>query len=247
MTDAGRFNPLYIFVGNIKLYYERFCGRGIPTILLHGWGANCSVMRPIYDNFVQNGKSVIMLDFPLFGKSDNPPSDYTIYDYAKLTESFIVALELAKVNIIAHSFGGRVALILAQNDTIIDKLVITGGAGLKPKRKIGYYIKVFKFKLCKRLGIEMKNAGSVDYQTLDEKSRKIFVNVVNTHLDYTLDNIAVSVLLLWGRNDDQTPLYMANRMNKKIRNSALVVIENASHFAFLDASYEFNAVVNSFI
>ena len=40
--------------------------------------------------------------------------------------------------------------------------------------------------------------------------------------------------LIWGENDESTPIKDAYKMNKLIRSSGLVVIKGASHFCYLE-------------
>jgi len=103
------------------------------------------------------------------------------------------------------------------------------------------------YKLKKRLGIRPKNAGSADYKALPDFMKPVFVRVVNTHLDNLLPKIKCPVLLIWGQNDRDTPLYMANKMRRKIPDSGLVVLEGAGHYVFLDKPVEFYAIVNEFL
>lgn len=238
---------MYTTVSNLKIHYEQFDCGGEVTLLLHGFGANCSVMKTIYNSFVANNKSVVALDLPMFGLSDNPDPSYTIYDYAQLVTDFVAGLGYSRVNILAHSFGCRVALIMAYNGNLVNKLVITGGAGLKPRRKPSYYFKVYKHKFCTKFFKNYKAKGSVDYNALDPTYRPLFNRVVNTHLDYTLKKINNPTLLIWGEHDVETPLYMANKLKKKLSDCGLVVIKGGSHYAFLDSVTEFNIIVNSFL
>mgnify|MGYP003308899457 CR=1 FL=1 len=77
-----------------------------------------------------------------FGESPKLKSVYNLDNYVSDTIKLINELEIEKYHIIAHSFGGRIALKLAQLDKRIDKIIITGGAGLKPRRSVFYYIRV---------------------------------------------------------------------------------------------------------
>jgi len=76
--------------------------------------------------------------------------------------------------------------------------------------------------------------------------RQTFVKSVTEHLDQLLPDIDNEILLLWGENDDATPLYQAERMEKGLKNSALVVIDHAGHYAFLDKPKRFAAIAEAF-
>ncbi|MCL2234290.1 MAG: alpha/beta hydrolase [Firmicutes bacterium] len=235
-------------VNNLNIYYERFDGDfGTPILLLHGWGATSATMGGLFRFLKSENKSVISVDFPHFGFSDTPPEDFTVYSYADLIKEFLDKLGIDKVHIIAHSFGARVATILAStHPCLVHKLLLTGAAGCKPKYSFKKSRKIVAYKLKKKLGIVQKNAGSADYQALPQSMKKVFVSVVNDHLDYLLKHIISPTLIVFGKNDTDTPLYMARRLERKIKNSALVVLENAGHYAFLDREKYFCAIVNAF-
>ena len=239
---------MFSTANGIRLYYERFNGESEDTtVLLHGWGADCTAMRGIYSFLSAQGKSVLMLDLPFFGKSDPPPESFGIYEYAETVRLFLQTLGLSKVNLVGHSFGGRIALILAAKDKTVNKTVLVDAAGLKPKRSLKYHLKVLIYKLKKRLRIRFKKAGSFDYNALPDFMKPVFVRVVNTHLDKILVLIECPVLLVWGENDRDTPLYMARKMHRTLKDSGLVVLKEAGHFAFLDKPNEFHAIIDAFL
>ncbi len=76
--------------------------------------------------------------------------------------------------------------------------------------------------------------------------RETFVLTVTEHLDSILDTIHHDILLLWGRDDTATPVYQAERMEKGLTNSALVVIGKAGHYAFLDKPNRFTAIARAY-
>jgi len=242
---------MHIIIDNIKLYYTYHnADTTDTTVILHGWGANSQTMQGVFNNLVANNKSVISLDLPFFGQSDPPPTSWGVYDYADIVEKFITKLGLKKINLLCHSFGARIAIILTSNLNIknsINKLLFTGGAGLKPKRNLKYYIKVWLYKIKKRFGIKFKNAGSSDYSVLPDFMKPVFVRIVNTYLDKLLPKITATTLLIWGENDTATPLFMAKKMEYKIKNSALVIMQNAGHYAFLDNPQHFYNIMNAFL
>ncbi|MBO5502339.1 MAG: alpha/beta hydrolase, partial [Clostridia bacterium] len=53
-------------------------------------------------------------------------------EYAAQVKALLDSLAFSKINVVAHSFGGRVAIELASTyPELIEKLLITGGAGLR--------------------------------------------------------------------------------------------------------------------
>ena len=79
-----------------------------------------------------------------------------------------------------------------------------------------------------------------------EVMRATFNKVINLDLTDKLKYIEQPTLLIWGENDTDTPLYMANLMEKKIKDSGLVVLEKSGHFSYLDSSQKYLVIVNEF-
>ena len=237
---------MVLSVDGYPVRYDRANNGGKPLLILHGWGCDANTMRRVFFYFADKGRDVIAPDFPGFGGSPAPPAAFTIYDYAAITARFMEILGVREPDIIAHSFGGRVAIILAAH-SLTGRVLITDGAGVKPKRGLKYYVKVAAYKLKRKMGIKPKNAGSDDYRALSGSMKRVFVNVVNAHLDRILTDINRPVLLVWGEKDRDTPLYMAKKINAKVKDSAIVVMKNCGHFAFAENFTEFITIADSFL
>ncbi|MEG1608836.1 MAG: alpha/beta hydrolase, partial [Clostridia bacterium] len=119
-------------------------------------------------------------------------------------------------------------------------------AGLKPKKTVSYYKRKYIFKIKKSLKMDVSQCGSSDYRNLSPLMRQTFCNIVNTNLDYLLPHIKQPTLIIWGAKDKETPLYMAKKLNKGIKNSGLVVLDGG-HFCYIDKLYEFVSIVLSFV
>ena len=223
------------------------------VLLLHGWGGSLNSFRGLENFLVQNNYSVINLDFPGFGNSDLPGDDFTLDDYEKIIVEMLEYLHLEKVNVVAHSFGGRVALLLASSTNYVDKLVLVDSAGIKPKFSITKFFRQKRYKFLKFLakkGIikrDLSNFGSEDYRALPDQLKPVFVRIVSRDLTECLGKIKCPTLIIWGEKDTSTPLYMAKKMNKKIADSGLVVFKNAGHFSYLDYHDDFLIIVDNFL
>ncbi len=252
-----------ICIGGIDLHYI-VEGNGKDVLLLHGWGGSIDSFLPVTKELSKNYR-VTVVDFPGFGNTAPPATPWSVTEYMQLIKEFIIQTNIQGCDIVCHSFGGRVTILLAScHPDLVGKLVLVDAAGVKPKRTLKYHIKVKMFKLgkrivnCKccmkilgpigkRLLAKTKSAGSKDYRALSDDMKKTFVKVVNQDLTSYLKNIKSSTLLIWGENDVDTPLYMAKIMEKEIPDAGLVVFEGASHFSYLDRFDRFMLVLNTFL
>lgn len=219
--------------------YDFISGEGDFIFFLHGWGSD---KRAFYcvKNYLKN--NLVFLSFSGFGESEVPKTPYFVKDYALEVVSLISTLAKGKkVILVCHSFGARVGSIIASEfNNLVKKMVIVDGAGLKPRRGLKYHINVFKYKIAKRKvnkGKLDKSAldkyGSSDYKGLCPIMKQTFVNVVNQDLKNYFKNIKCPCLLFYGKNDKDTPLYMAKKLNRLIKDSGLIVVDGG-HFSYLD-------------
>lgn len=242
-------------------------GTGKPLLILHGWGSSSAVMMPIVRN-LQSKRTCYLIDFPGFGNSPEPNEPWDIGMYAASVKAFIKdVIGSEPVDLLVHSFGARVLLKMLSNPDhkeLFDKILITGGAGLKPKRSFKFYLKSYTAKALKfpflilpgslresalsklRKTSLWKSLGSSDYQNLSDIMRQTFVLSVTEFFDDSLNKIDHDILLLWGRDDAATPLEQGKRLESGLKNGALVVIDNAGHYAFLDNPGQFNAIASSY-
>ncbi len=246
-------------VNGVAIEYERV-GEGRPVLILHGWGADMEAVRPIARCVAELGYEAVMLDFPGFGKSCEPKEPWGVPEYAALTREFMRRRGIEGCDVVCHSFGGRVVLLLAsETPELFNRLVLVDAAGIRPKRGLKYYFKVYAYKLGKglakikllerafRLNERQRRAGSADYRALkSEVMRKTFVKVVNLDLTDRLARIPNDALLVWGDRDDYTPLYMAKTMEAKMQNAGLAVLAGAGHFSYADGYHQFSAVMRAY-
>lgn len=231
------------------------------VLILHGWGANLQSFAPVSKHLSKNYK-VYSVDFPGFGKSEEPDDTYTVTDYAKVILEFIEKMNIQNPTLIGHSFGGRVIIKMVGELKYLPKnIIFVDSAGIKPKRSLSYYFKVYSYKLTKKIiylfnnkekadkiiSELRKNAGSSDYNAASETMKSVFVNVVNEDLTKYLPNIKVPSLLVWGENDKDTPLEDAKRFEKLIPDSGLVVFKGAGHYSYLDKLGDFLVIISKFM
>ncbi len=255
---------MFLTAHGVKVYYEQH-GAGPNVLLLHGWGCSVQHFAPIAKEMAKNYR-VTVIDFPAHGQSGRPPEPWGVPDYAACVKDLMGQLSIAPCDIIAHSFGGRVALYMAATwPELVHRLVITGGAGIKKpqteeqkKRSEAYQQKKKQLTALTKLpligGVAQKSLkalqqkyGSADYNALDDEMKKTFVKVISEDLRPLLPSIRASTLLIWGENDQETPLWMGQAMEQEIPDAGLVIFENDDHYAYLRQWPRFVQVVKAFL
>lgn len=238
------------------------------ALLLHGWGCSAQMMSTVSDLLKKNMR-VAAIDFPGHGKQGKalpPPEPWGVEEYMEMTAEIIRRLDLAPCDIVAHSFGCRVAILLASTyPELVGRMVFTGAAGI---RKPASGKATARQKLYKGLRGAMnvldkarvfgdlpdkgrealvQKFGSPDYRALTPEMRKTFNKVITLDLTDRLEKIQASTLLYWGAQDTETPLWMGQLMEERIPDAGLVVEEGCGHFAYLEQSARFLRIVSSFL
>lgn len=235
----------YLKFGNSKKF----------LVFLHGWGADLNSFLWTKNYF--NNYSLIYVDFAGFGKTPEPKTAWTVFDYAKDLKMLLEQFEIEELILIGHSFGGRVAIKFAkefQNEYSNLKLCLVDSAGLIPKRNLVYYYRIYKYKFLKKIAKKCKNVknmlqkqGSSDYIVLSSVMKEVFKNIVNEDLSLDAKQIESQTILVWGEKDKDTKIYMAKKFNKLISNSKLFILKDAGHYSFLEKRDEFLIILDTFV
>ena len=209
-------------VDGVGFEYEMQSGFAPTVLFLHGWGGGLASFAGAYGKVCDLGFAAVNFAFP-----KDMPSDWGIYDYAAHVRAFTEKFDIKAPIIVGHSFGGRVGMILAAQG-LCEKLVLVDSAGLKPKFDIKKKIAVARYR----------------YRVKHGKPLDGFV--VNTHLDKLMRYIKCPTLIVWGKDDKDTPPYMAKRLKRGIPNSELVFLDGG-HYSYIDSDYGFANTLKRFI
>lgn len=247
----------YIDIDGIRVHYTEQ-GQGKPLVLMHGWGCNTNTVASIAATAALSNR-VISVDFPGFGLTPEPPSVWGVEDYTHMIEQLVDQLGLKDVSLAGHSMGGRVGILYSSRRPV-EKLILIDAAGIKPRRSMRYYIKVYSFKAGKWLANTFlpkakaealidswRGKGSSDYANASPRMRAILSKMVNEDLSDRLPLVKAPTLLVWGENDTATPMADARKMERLIPDAGLVSFPGCGHFSFLDNPVQFAAVLKSFL
>ena len=192
---------------------------------------------------------VVAVDMSGFGKAGELNYPYSVGDYAQEIKGVLDQIGEQKVDIIAHSFGARVAVKLANLDERINRIIFTGAAGLKPRRGFKYLLRKASFFILKNFVPKQKLTFlyAKDYQGLTPIMKESFKKIIAENLDEEYKKLKNKTLLIFGANDKETPPYMARQMKRLVKDSQLVFIAGAGHFCFISNSDEFNSLAFRFL
>jgi len=217
----------------------------LPTLfILHGWGSSSERWMEVIERLSREGYDVLAPDLPGFGQSAPPSTPWNVEEYATWADQFLLFLDVRPQLIIGHSFGGRVAIrLLQQNPSAAQGLVLCASSGLKhPKtlkqRLANFAAKAGNILFSIRPFAPLRNLarralyhsiGEYDYYRASGVMRETF-QLVNEHdIVPGLESFAHPTLIVWGDQDTATPLADAHRFHELIPGSWLEIFPGAGH------------------
>ncbi len=201
-------------------------------IFLHGWGSNKEVMKSGFASILKDFRH-IYIDMPGFGKSSNEVV-LTTKEYSEIMKLFLESLGINdnNITIAGHSFGGKVATLLAPKNLI---LLSTAGIIEEKSQKVKTKIKLAK--IANKLGISFLSRmfRSKDVNTMSECMYGTFKNVVDEDFRDEFMAYNGNALIFWGISDTATSLQSGETIHALIKNSHFSPLVG-DHYFFLKNS-----------
>jgi len=215
----------------------RFFGTSRPRVLaLHGWGRDSADFTDVLD-----GVPAIAPDLPGFGYSPSPDQVWGAAEYADQLVRILPEMD-PPVVVVGHSFGGRVAVCLANRSPgVIGGLVLSGAPLLRVHRAARPRLSYRLIRWGHRRGLISddrmesirRRQGSDDYRSARGVMRDVLVKVVNESYEEQLDALAVPVDLIWGADDREVPVDRARLAHRRLEEAncevRLRIVDGVGH------------------
>lgn len=246
-----------IQVNNLEIFYQVY-GKGDKAILLlHGWGQSHAFWTSAHKEF-SKGYRVYILDLPGFGLSQEPPNIWLIKDYANFIHAFVTEVKINNPIIIGHSFGGRIATIYATKYPT-EKLILYSNGGILQKsihtfifkhiiNQTGKYL--FPNQLYKIHTTFFKPKQYQNKVIIERKRSRRILDIYTVpfpDLQKYFMKITIPTLILIGSKDFIVSPHVGRKIHDLIKNSSLVEVNNATHFAHIEAPEIFYKEVTKFL
>lgn len=209
-------------------------GDGTPQVIwLHGWGRSSADFRVAGEALAARGISSLALDLPGFGASPAPTSAMGARGYAELVGPVLhEATQGEPYVVVGHSFGGRIAAVLASRSDAALRGVVFAGAPLvarttvKKRPPLQYRLirAAAKWHLISatRLEAAKRKHGSADYRNASGVMRDVLVATVNESYESELAQISQPVIFVWGARDTDVPFDVAQRAASILRGESVL-------------------------
>ncbi len=207
----------------------------MKIFILHGWTYQTETWRPLLDLLTARGIEYEFLRMP--GLTDGTDPVWTLDEYVKWLEEQTAGHE--KVILYGHSHGGRVSIAYTvKHPDKVERLILEDSAGIPAS---GFRrLKRDFFKKLSQVGRIFSNSQTLrkllykvirenDYSGASANMKKTMSNLLSVDLSLILDRITCPTLIIWGADDQTTPLSAGKIIHAGIKGSRMVVIEGARH------------------
>jgi len=217
------------------------------VVALHGWARTHADFAPALGPTAAGGPlPVIAPDLPGFGVTPEPPEAWGTDRYADAVGALFDAGDVdTPAVVVGHSFGGRVAVALAaRRPDVVRALVLTGVPLLPSRLRQRRPPRAFRAaKTLHRWGIVSddrmervrRRHGSPDYRSASGVMRGVLVKVVSESYEHELAALRCPVELIWGDDDSEASLAVAEAVAAIVPDASLTVSVGAGHLLPLTA------------
>jgi pimeloyl-ACP methyl ester carboxylesterase len=260
---------MFVDVHGLRIAYER-AGDGPPVVLAGGYvgdgrGTWKHQLDALSDSF-----TVVAWDMPGSGRSDDPPEDATLADFADLLAGFVRVLDLARPHLVGLSFGGGLVLELYRRYPLIVRSIVlaaayAGWSGSLPPGEVQFRLNQV-LQLADRPAAEFARAvaptmfsSAIPEDVLRAFERNIegalhpvglramARSFAEADLRAVLPRIEVPTLLLYGDEDVRAPLNVAREIHAAIPGSRLAILDGVGHVSSVEAPQRFTEEVRAFL
>jgi pimeloyl-ACP methyl ester carboxylesterase len=252
--------------GGLEIGYER-AGKGPPLVFVHGAAEDGRVWQPQLSAFADEF-TVVAWDEPGAGRSSDVPTNFALLDYANCLAALIEEVALGPANVVGLSWGGTLALeVYRHHPDLVATLILVdtyaGWKGSLSREEVDARVEGARRMLAappaefdpalpglfaagpppEFISLLADMAADVRPETL----RVELLAMAEADQRDILPHIAVPTLLIWGEQDERSPLSVAHQFEQAIPKAQLVVIPGAGHVSNLERPEEFNRALREFL
>lgn len=207
--------------------------------IIHGWTYKPEPWLEVIKDLKKSGIDAELLRVPGLGKPSK--KSFTIEDYVAWAKENLPKGSIA----LGHSNGGRILLnLLSKEPDYLKGIILLDSAGYyekSAKRDISRGLsKAFsplkKSKFARKLA--HKILGASDYENAPENMKVTLTNMLDSDKNLDISKVTTPAQIIWGSDDNITPVRQGKKMHELLKNSELTVKEGWRHSRYLVSTEE---------
>jgi pimeloyl-ACP methyl ester carboxylesterase len=262
-------SPKQVEIFGQKINYIE-TGSGPNVILLHGLGDDLNVWEQTVPALAPK-YHVWALDQIGCGQSDKPQLNYRVSVLVEFLHAFCNKLGIEKATLVGNSLGGWVGAAFAHAfPNRVEKLVLVGAAGYWPKH---FGVEELSHQQMMQLSVSSLSAYKemLKWMLYDETIltdafvEEAYVAQLKRRDGFTINQIIESVLrgedrldgkpkqikaptlVVWGRQDEVTPLAIGEAFAREIPGAQTAFLDRCGHMPQWECAAPFNAALLKFM
>jgi pimeloyl-ACP methyl ester carboxylesterase len=239
----------------VRLFVE-ISGTGAPILFLHGGLSYFDAAFPKQEAYFATFRTVIGVDQRGHGHSPDTDQAFSYRQMAEDTAAVLQELKLGRVDILGHSDGGNVGLLLARyHPELVRRLVISGANARGDFDGLLAYLR-FRFSSDQQFAAGMgprdrelysrvSPDGAKHWATILAKTKALWTTrEVIAHED--LAAIRIPVLVISG-DHDVIPIEQTLEIYRALPHAQLCILPASGHATMQDRPEEFNRLTREFL
>jgi pimeloyl-ACP methyl ester carboxylesterase len=246
-------------IGDARIRYLDI-GTGPAVVLIHGFGASLDSWMPVIPVLAKHHR-VLALDLKGFGWSDRPEGDYSLAAQARLVLGLMKVRGIERAAVVGQSWGAAVALsVVVAAPERVTRVAVYGGlayedqvssfmswARVRGMGKLMFWLMWDDSMLVENAQTAFYDKSLVSIENLDRIEASMArpgataaaYSVVHhlrlVEVEKRYRTLQHPVLLLWGREDEITPVRFGERLARELPNAKLIVYPRCGHIPQIEA------------
>jgi pimeloyl-ACP methyl ester carboxylesterase len=242
-------------VDGTTIHYET-TGEGFPLVLLHGIGSNSRSWRRQLAALSSSFK-VIAWDAPGYGRSSDPAGKPSMAFYASCLRGLLDGIGIDHIHLLGHSTGGAIAQeFYRAYPERVRRLILADTPYRGSPERLEQRLKMIRTMTPVQLAAEraprlltrsapedlVRETASIMSEVRRAGYEFAAIALAEFDTRAVLSNLRVPTLLIWGAEDEITPLW-----DEVPPGACLEIISNAGHLCYAEQPDKFNTIVLEFL
>ena len=213
---------------------------------------------------------------PVFGTADKPADfDYTVDGYANHIEALLAALQIERVHLVLHDFGGPWGLAWAARDVSRVASLTLINIGILPDYRWHYLARIWRTPVIGELSVALttrfgfglllkhgnprglpKEFLDEMYQNFDSGTKRAVLRLYRATSALgefaraghdALRPADLETLVIWGKCDPYLPHRFAERQRETFPRAQINYMDDSGHWPFMDNPQTFAEIIVPFL